>query len=64
MPASVEGDRWSAATLARLIARRELSAVEALEWTLQRIERLELEPGLKAFLTIAEESARAAAAAA
>jgi Asp-tRNA(Asn)/Glu-tRNA(Gln) amidotransferase A subunit family amidase len=64
LPASAEADRWSAAALARLIARRELSAADALEWALERIERLELEPGLKAFLTIAEEGARAAAIAA
>jgi aspartyl-tRNA(Asn)/glutamyl-tRNA(Gln) amidotransferase subunit A len=61
LPASADADRWSASTLARLIARREISAVEAVEWTLERIRRLEHEPGLRAFLTISDASARAGA---
>jgi aspartyl-tRNA(Asn)/glutamyl-tRNA(Gln) amidotransferase subunit A len=54
--------RWSAETTARLIADREVSAVEVMDWTLERIARLEREPGLKAFVTVAADSARAAAA--
>jgi Asp-tRNA(Asn)/Glu-tRNA(Gln) amidotransferase A subunit family amidase len=54
--------RWSAETTARLIAEREVSAVEVMDWTLERIARLEREPGLKAFVTVAADSARAAAA--
>lgn len=64
MPATTDAERWSAGTTARLIARREVSAVEVMEWTLKRIDRLELDPGLRAFLTIAAQSALATAAAA
>ena len=64
MPESSGAERWSAGTLARLIASREISAAEAMDWTLARIERLDPEPGFRAFITVCADRARAAAAAA
>jgi aspartyl-tRNA(Asn)/glutamyl-tRNA(Gln) amidotransferase subunit A len=61
---TTDAERWSAGTLARLIASREVSAVEAMDWTLERIERLDPDPGLRAFVTVSDQSARGAAAAA
>jgi aspartyl-tRNA(Asn)/glutamyl-tRNA(Gln) amidotransferase subunit A len=52
----------SAAELARLIARRELSPVELVDAVLARIERAQ--PALNAFITVTAEPARAAARAA
>src|SRR5271167_5286577 len=52
----------SAAELARLIARRELSPVELVDAALARIERAQ--PALNAFITVTAEPARAAARAA
>lgn len=54
--------RLSAARLAALIRRREVSPVEATEAALARAERLD--PVLTAFMTFAPERARAAACAA
>jgi aspartyl-tRNA(Asn)/glutamyl-tRNA(Gln) amidotransferase subunit A len=62
LPESTDAERWSAGTTARLIASRKVSAVEVLDWTLERIARLD--PGLRAFLTICDRSARAGAVAA
>ena len=52
----------SAADLARMIARRELSPVELVEATLARIERSQ--SSINAFITVCIEEARAAARAA
>jgi aspartyl-tRNA(Asn)/glutamyl-tRNA(Gln) amidotransferase subunit A len=52
----------SAGLIARLIARGELSAVEVMDLTLERIA--DLDPDLRAFLTVSEETARAGALAA
>lgn len=49
----------SAADLAAMIARREVSPVEAVDAAIARIERLQ--PTLNAFITVAAEEARAAA---
>src|SRR3954452_12189955 len=52
----------SAAELARLIAARKVSPVEAADAVLERIERAQ--PALNAFITVCGEAARAAAKAA
>jgi aspartyl-tRNA(Asn)/glutamyl-tRNA(Gln) amidotransferase subunit A len=52
----------SALDAARLVAEREISAVELLEAALERIERHD--PGLLAFVTVSAERARAEAASA
>src|SRR5204862_3700676 len=52
----------SAAELARLIAGRQVSPVEAIEAVLDRIERTQ--PTLNAFITVCADEARAAAKAA
>src|SRR5438067_9697038 len=49
----------SAAELARLIAARKVSPVEAADAVLERIERAQ--PALNAFITVCSEAARAAA---
>jgi Asp-tRNA(Asn)/Glu-tRNA(Gln) amidotransferase A subunit family amidase len=60
--ATGEGAAMSAAETARAIAAREISAVEAVEAALARIELLD--PALTAFITVAAKTAREAAAAA
>src|SRR5438067_5343413 len=52
----------SAAELARLIAARKMSPVEAMDAVLERVERAQ--PALNAFITVCDEAARAAAKAA
>jgi len=64
LPERIDAARWSADTIARLIAGREVSAVEVIDWALERITRLEGERDLKAFVSLADQSARAAAVAA
>jgi aspartyl-tRNA(Asn)/glutamyl-tRNA(Gln) amidotransferase subunit A len=64
MPEAQDAASWSAGTIARMIAKREVSAVEVMGWTLERIERLDPAPGIRAFLTVAAASARAGAEAA
>jgi aspartyl-tRNA(Asn)/glutamyl-tRNA(Gln) amidotransferase subunit A len=49
----------SAAELARLIAARKMSPVEAVDAVLERVERAQ--PALNAFITVCGEAARAAA---
>jgi len=61
-PAAADLAFLSAAELAPLIARRELSPVELVETVLARIERAQ--PALNAFVTVCGEEARAAARAA